>query len=164
MLKKHLFPLNKYEYIRGERPKVDCILCAIIEKDESVKSLIIYQNELVCISANLYPYNPGHILVFPVRHVKDFRELTTEEEKEINRLTRTSLDKLDELYTPHGYNIGMNIGDASGASINHLHTHIVPRYANEMGFVELSSGAKIFIEPPETTMKRMREAFSDIDK
>ncbi|MBF0499561.1 MAG: HIT domain-containing protein [Candidatus Riflebacteria bacterium] len=160
--KKHLFVLNKSDYIRGKRrPKVDCILCAILRGDPAVESLLITHDELVAVSANLYPYNAGHVLIFPTRHIYDLRELTEAEDKAFMAMTRQCLDLLDRLYTPAGYNIGFNIGDASGASIDHLHQHVVPRYPKELGIVDIISGTKIIIEDPSVTMTRLREAFAE---
>ena len=159
--KRNLFIPTKNDYIRGrKRPAVDCILCSIIENNPLVDCLLIWKNELLGISVNLYPYNAGHLLIFPVRHIKDVRELTKAEAANLFELTKICLSELDKLYEPHGYNIGFNIGDASGASIEHLHQHIVPRYPKELGFVDIVSGAKIIIEDPKITMKRLREAFS----
>ncbi|MFZ2959739.1 MAG: HIT domain-containing protein [Candidatus Ozemobacteraceae bacterium] len=161
VFKSHLFVPNKSDYIRGNRrPKVDCILCAILRGDPAVESLLISRTDLIAVSANIYPYNAGHILIFPTRHVFDIRELTDIEERAVNATTRLCLDHLDRLYTPAGFNIGYNIGDASGASVEHLHQHVVPRYPKELGMVDIISGTKIIIEDPTVTMTRLREAFA----
>lgn len=113
----------------------------------------------MAISANLYPYNAGHLLLFPRRHMVDIREMTEEESRRMMQLTGHCMTILDLVYAPHGYNVGFNIRDASGASIEHLHQHIIPRYPKELGFVDIVAGAKIIIEDPETTMKKLRTAF-----
>lgn len=159
---RNLFVPEKHDYIRGgKRPKVDCILCAILEGNPSVQSLLIWQNELLAVSVNLYPYNSGHLLLFPKRHIYDPREMTDAEDRGISRLNRHCMDLLDKLYQPLGYNLGFNIGDASGASIEHLHQHLVPRYVKELGFVDIITGSKIIIENPTTTMDRLKEAFAE---
>lgn len=158
--KKNLFTPGKRDYILGvNRPVVSCILCSILEGDERVESLMVYQDDLVAISANLYPYNAGHLLLFPRRHIIDPRELSQEENDAMFAILKTSMKHLDMLYKPCGYNIGYNIGDASGASIEHLHQHIVPRYPKELGFVDITSGTKIIIEDPSKTMEKLRAAF-----
>ncbi len=159
---KNLFVPNKMDYVRGKsRPDVECILCAIISSDERVEKLEVYQSELFFVSLNLYPYTPGHLMLFPKRHVVDIRELTSEEVEQLHNLQNLCLNVLDKVYSPHGYNIGYNIGSAAGASIQHLHLHIVPRYQRELGFIDIIGGAKIIVEDPIRTQYRLREAFRE---
>ncbi len=159
-MRKNLFIPNKMSYARGtNRPDIDCILCGIVQDDENVVNLNVYASSLFIVSLNLYPYSPGHLMLFPKRHIVDIREYTDEEVTELAALEKLCLDVLDELYTPHGYNVGYNIGPAAGASIQHLHLHIVPRYRRELGFIDIIGGAKIIVEEPNETRKRMRESF-----
>ncbi|MEK7274676.1 MAG: HIT domain-containing protein [Candidatus Desantisbacteria bacterium] len=159
----HLFVPSKLEdYLLGEKPKVDCILCAIRDRDEKVVQIDVYRSQDMIISLNLYPYNPGHVMIFPNRHIKDIRELNEEETNQIQSLTIKTLDVLDRLYAPSGYNIGYNMGNVAGASIEHLHLHIVPRYKNELGFVDILSNSKIIVEDPRKTLERLREAYADV--
>ena len=160
-MRKNLFVPNKMAYVRGKnRPSVECILCAIAQHDERVESLEVYQSPSFVVSLNLYPYSPGHLLLFPKRHIVDIRELTDEEAMELHAIQKLCIDVLDEVYSPHGYNLGYNIGRAAGASIQHLHLHIVPRYNRELGFIDIIGGAKIIVEEPNETCKRLRKAFS----
>lgn len=157
---KNLFVPNKMDYARGKkRPDVECILCAIVSGDERVEKLEVYQSELFFVSLNLYPYTPGHLIMFPKRHIVDIRELTSEEVEQSHNLQNLCLNVLDKVYSPHGYNIGYNIGSAAGASIQHLHLHIVPRYQRELGFIDIIGGAKIIVEDPNRTQQRLCEAF-----
>ncbi|MFH1896675.1 MAG: HIT domain-containing protein [Candidatus Desantisbacteria bacterium] len=158
----HLFVPSKLEnYLLGEKPKVDCILCAIRDRDEKVVQLDVYRSCDIIVSLNLYPYNPGHVMIFPNRHIKDIRELNEEEISQMQVLTIKTLDILDKLYSPSGYNIGYNMGTIAGASIEHLHLHIVPRYKNELGFVDILSNSKIIVEDPRKTLERLREAYAE---
>ncbi|RCK80593.1 MAG: HIT family hydrolase [Candidatus Ozemobacter sibiricus] len=160
--RRQLFVPAKRDYIKGkQRPPVDCILCAILAGDPRVTSLLAWQDDLFAVCANLYPYNAGHLLLFPKRHIVDPRQLNQQEEAAFFPLLRRCLDVLDKLYQPLGFNIGFNIGDASGASIDHLHQHLVPRYHKELGFVDVITGSKIIIEDPQTTMARLKEAFGE---
>lgn len=159
-MRKNLFVPNKMSYARGKnRPEVDCILCGIVRNDATVVNLNVYESPLFVVSLNLYPYTPGHLMVFPKRHIVDIREYTDEEATELFALEKLCLSVLDELYTPHGYNLGYNIGPAAGASIEHVHLHIVPRYQRELGFIDIIGGAKVIVEEPNETRKRVREAF-----
>ncbi len=158
-MRKHLFIPSKIEYVRGKRPPVECILCAIINHDSQVVDSGVFSNNLMTIALNLYPYNPGHLMIFPNRHIEDFTELSSEEVREMYRLTVLSMKVLQRLYHPQGFNIGYNLGESAGASISHLHQHIVPRYRNELGFVDIIAGAKIFVEDPQQVLLKLKEAF-----
>lgn len=147
-------------YARGERPPVNCIFCAICQKDTAVKSLEIYRTDNFSITLNLHPYNPGHLMIFPHRHVTDIRELREGETIELHRLEKLALDILDAAYHPAGYNIGFNLGKNSGASIEHLHLHIIPRYPNEVGFLDILSGTRIIVENPQETVEKLTKAFA----
>lgn len=158
-MKDRLFVPGKLEYSRGNRPDVPCILCAVVEGSEAVTRLEVHRTPLWVVSLNLYPYNAGHLFLFPSRHLDHLRDMTAEEVAEVHGLQLRCMDVLDELYQPHGYNIGMNHGDASGASIEHLHIHVVPRYRRELGFMDLIGGARIVVEDPVLTQAKVREAF-----
>lgn len=161
--RQQLFIPNKRAYIKGiNRPCVDCIICSIINDEPEVANLTIWKNDKVAACANLYPYNAGHLLLFPLRHITDPRQLNDEEVRQMHLLLNHAMDCLDKVYTPSGYNIGFNIGEASGASIEHIHQHIVPRYARELGFVDITAGAKIIIEDPLETLQKLRAAFAGI--
>jgi len=94
-MKRHLFIPSKVEYVRGNRPQVDCILCAIIA----------LSTDLMTVALNLYPYNPGHLMIFPNRHIESIEELTLDEVSEMHRLTVLSIKVLRKLYRCHGYNM-----------------------------------------------------------
>ena len=139
---------------------MDCILCAIKDNDERVTILKIYQDDLCFICLNLYPYNPAHSMVVPNRHVLRFIELTKEEIIHMNRTIQGLQLLLDELYSPKGYNIGINEGIA-GASIPHLHFHVVPRYGEELGYIDIIGQSRIVVEGLDSVKKKME---SKIDK
>ncbi len=159
-MRDNLFSPNKLAYVKGQaRPDVECILCAVIDGNDQVDRLGVYQSALFTVSLNLYPYSPGHLLVFPNRHIVDVRELTEADVLELHRLQCLCLDVLNEVYQTQGYNVGYNIGSASGASIDHLHLHIVPRYPRELGFMDVIGGARIIVEDPNVTRQKLRQAF-----
>ena len=158
----YVFPFSKSDYIRKRKKDVKCILCAVIKKEERIKSLEILRTDRFVASLNLYPYNNGHLLLFPVRHIVDIRELSEEEDIELSKLTKFFLDILEKVYNPSGYNIGYNLGSFAGASISHLHLHIIPRYPNELGIIDLIGGAKVLIENPAETLEKIKFCISSI--
>ncbi|MCX8058315.1 MAG: HIT domain-containing protein [Spirochaetes bacterium] len=160
----YIFAFKKKNYIRSEKRKDICPLCCIYEKCQKKidfyevnSELVTFISEKLVGCVNLYPYNSGHVMLYPKRHITDLRELDELEEKEIIFFTKIMLSILDELYRPSGYNVGFNIGEFAGASIDHIHLHIIPRFKNELGLIDLIGGAKVLIEDPLETVKKIKE-------
>ena len=105
-----------------------CIFCDIIKE----KRHHIHENRLACSFFDSYPVNPGHVLIVPKRHVKDYFELTKEEKNEIDNEIIFLKSKLDDEFHPDGYNIGINNGEAAGQTVFHLHVHLIPRYKHDV--------------------------------
>ena len=158
---EYFFNFDKLGYIKGGRPD-GCILCLVRDGSEDVDRLVVYETDSFIVSLNLYPYNPGHVLVFPKRHVVDIRELNEQEKCELPKLTDLSLDALDKAFKPAGFNIGYNMGLVAGGSIEHLHLHIIPRYPREVGIVELIAGKRVLVQNPLETLARLRDAFGEL--
>ncbi len=156
MTRDYFFNFQKYAYIKSAKPN-GCILCLIRDRHPSVTDLSVHRDELFMVTVNLYPYNPGHLLIFPTRHIEDIRNYTPEEEKRLNELTRYFLDIADMVHRPVGYNIGYNMGHSAGASIDHLHLHLIPRYPHETGIADLIAGKRVLVEEPRETARRIRE-------
>ncbi len=155
-----LFVPAKRDYVRGARPRVDCILCSVRDRDAKVARLVVAEDRNFLVSLNLFPYNPGHLLGFHRRHIEDFLHLTAREVRALDRWTRRILDDLDAEYEPAGYNIGFNLGRPAGASIGHLHLHIVPRFPNEVGFIDVIGGARVHVDDPAAAARRLRKRFA----
>lgn len=153
----YFFNFDKMSYLKEKRP-TECILCLVNKGSAEVVNLTVYRNDLFNVSVNLYPYNPGHLMIFPCRHIEDVRELTPEEEVELAHVQRGMLEILDRTHAPAGYNIGFNMGLAAGASISHLHLHIIPRYPRELGIADLVAGRRVLVESPFTTAERVRDS------
>jgi len=145
------------EYLTEKKPD-GCILCLIATDSTEVKKLKVWENNLFVVSVNLYPYNPGHLIIFPKRHITDIREFTPEEERQMETITKYFLNILDKTHKPSAYNLGYNMGPVAGASINHLHRHLIPRYPREIGIADLIAGKKVLVEDPAVTCSRIRKA------
>jgi ATP adenylyltransferase len=164
IVKHNLFVPSKKDYVMGKKPDVDCILCAARDKHPDVASLIVHETENFLVTCNLFPFNSGHIMIFPREHIEDLRGIKNENLEELHELTRLSMDILEENYQCQGFNIGYNIGFPSGGSIAHLHLHIIPRYIREMGLIDIIGGAKIVVEDPNDTLKILKKAFEEKTK
>ncbi|MBU0928006.1 MAG: HIT domain-containing protein [Spirochaetes bacterium] len=156
----YFFNFDKLDYLTGKKPD-GCILCLVRDGSGEVPSLVVHETASSMVSLNLYPYNPGHLLVFPRRHARDVRELTAEERADIDALSRLCLDMLDSTHGPAGYNIGYNMGLVAGASIDHLHLHIIPRYPREIGIAELLAGSRVLVQNPLETRRLLRARFAE---
>lgn len=155
MFKNWLRALGKLDYVqKKDQPDVECILCAVRDNDERIVLLKVYQDEICFICLNLYPYNPAHSMIVPNRHILRFIELTKDEIVHINRAIQGFQLLLDELYSPKGYNIGINEGIA-GASIPHLHFHIVPRYSEELGYIDIIGKSRIVVEGIDSVKQKI---------
>ncbi len=164
MIRSHLFVPSKRGYARGERPKVDCILCEIVAQRDTVTRLEVYRTEPFLVSLNIHPYTTGHLMIFPTRHVEDPRDLKPKEVTALHKIQCLALDVLTQRYRPAGFNVGYNYGDASGASISHFHLHLVPRYPREIGFMDILGGAKIMVEDPSEMIAEIRQHFLRLEK
>ena len=153
---KWLQALGKLDYVQGKsRPVVDCILCSIKENDEKVVNLKIYKDNICFVLLNLYPFNPGHLMCVPNRHITKYTELTKKELLHLNRTIQGLQLLLDDLYRPKGYNIGINQGNCAGASIDHLHIHVVPRYGTELGFIDIVGNTRVLPEGLDSVKKKL---------
>lgn len=145
-------------YIKGEGQPEGCIFCVLPELDaaQDPDSLILARGERTFVIMNKYPYNSGHLMVAAYTHTSVFEELTEEEHAEMARWTARCVAALRELYQPEGFNIGLNLGRAGGAGIvDHLHQHIVPRWAGDTNYMTTVGGTKVLPETLEQTYARL---------
>jgi ATP adenylyltransferase len=127
----------------GYEQPAGCPFCLAPGRPES-ESLVVARGELVYAVLNLYPYNPGHLLVCPYRHLPDYTELTEPETIELARFTQTAMRVIRRASGAHGFNIGMNQGGVAGAGISaHLHQHVVPRWGGDGNFMPVIGRTKV---------------------
>ncbi|MFX1300008.1 MAG: HIT family protein, partial [Promethearchaeota archaeon] len=109
---------------------------------------------------NMFPFNPGHVMVVPLRHVETLSKLTREELNAFFWMGAKTVRLVKKAFNPKGVNVGLNIGSAAGASILHLHLHIVPRYPRELGFMETTADTRTLVMDAETTYNRLKPHLS----
>ena len=158
-----LWTPHRMAYIEGERPSKSagdgCPFCAAPGKDDS-EGLIVHRGELCFVVMNLFPYNPGHLLVCPYRHVASYVDLTDEETLEFTHLTKQGVRALKAASAPAGFNLGMNQGDVAGAGVAaHLHQHIVPRWGGDMNFMPIIGRTKALPVLLEDSRSRIAAAW-----
>ncbi len=134
---EHLWTPYRMAYIRGGKPTGghDCPFCLIPQMGDE-EGLVVARGEAVFAVLNLYPYNAGHLMVVPYRHVPDYTDLTVAEVAELGSFTQTAMRVVRSVSGAHGFNVGMNQGSIAGAGIaDHLHQHVVPRWGGDTNFM-----------------------------
>ena len=137
----------------------ECPFCRVPSLSDE-DGLIVARGEVAYVVMNLYPYNGGHVLVCPYRHVADYTELAAAEVAEVAMLTRTAMRVLREVSGAHGFNLGMNQGEAAGAGIAaHLHQHVVPRWTGDANFLPIVGRTRALPELLADTRARLAAAW-----
>jgi ATP adenylyltransferase len=149
------------EYIHAA-PGNGCLFCSAPKKDPK-EARILFSGSLSTVIINIYPYNSGHLMISPVRHVAKLEELTPEESIDIFRLMRHSTASLTKALNPDGFNVGMNLGRAAGAGIaDHMHVHVVPRWDGDTNFMPVLSETRVISEHLDETCALLRPFFERI--
>ncbi len=162
---ERLWTPHRMAYVKSasDRPTMDgqrgCPLCKTPE-DDNREHLIVHRGTTCYVVLNLYPYNPGHLMVCPFRHVGWYTEITEAERNEMAALTQRGMTVLQELSGTQGFNVGMNQGRTGGAGIHeHLHQHIVPRWVGDSNFLPIIGQTKALPELLDETWRRVSEAW-----
>lgn len=139
---------------------VGCVFCTASARPDA-DALIVHRGRTCFVILNLYPYNNGHLMVVPERHVARLADLTPDELDEVMRLTRAAEMALEERYHPHGFNMGLNLGKPAGAGVaDHLHMHIVPRWNGDTNFLTVVGDTRVLPETLTDTAALLRPIFS----
>ena len=153
---KKLFAPWRIGYILGKKEK-GCVFCRMAGENKDKENFILRRGKTVFSVLNLYPYNNGHLMVVPYRHVADLSLLTEEERKELMEEAGRCAEKLKETMRTDGFNIGMNIGRAAGAGIaDHLHFHVVPRWVGDENFMTTVGDVKVIPEGLQDVYKKLK--------
>jgi ATP adenylyltransferase len=137
----------------------DCIFCDITDPGRS--DLIVARGRLSFVILNLYPYNNGHLMVVPNRHVPNLASMAPDELAELMQLTRRSEMVLNEAYKPQGINVGINLGRPAGAGVaDHLHVHLVPRWNGDTNFMTVVGNVRVVPESLDATKAKLEPIFA----
>ena len=155
-LMEHLWAPWRIEYIQ-KAPDSGCILCQKPQESNDEANFILYRGQHNFIILNAFPYNPGHLMVAPYRHIGNLQDLRDEEAKELFNIIKKGLELLKEAMEPMGFNIGLNLGRVAGAGIaEHIHTHIVPRWQGDTNFMPVLSDTKVLSEALISTYLKLK--------
>ena len=156
---KQLWAPWRLEYIKQADEREGCFFCAAAEGPDD-EGLVVHRGERAFVLLNKFPYSSGHLLVAPFRHIGDFGELDNDEALEIHRLAAEGLGALAAVYGPQGYNLGWNLGRIAGAGvIDHVHEHVVPRWAGDTNFMPVLADVKVLPEHLAETRERVAAAW-----
>ena len=148
------------EFVLGEKEE-GCIFCNRIKMEDTIENLIVHRGRLNVVILNKYPYNSGHSMIVPIRHIAHLEQLTEEEAIEFFELTRKTITAIKNGIKPHSLNIGMNLGEVSGAGIpEHLHMHVVPRWQGDTNFMPVIGKTSVISVPLEPVYEVLRKEFA----
>lgn len=141
---QYLWSPKREEYESTEIPEdIDCIFCAQAEGDDRVTKMEVFEDDFLMVELNIFPYNTGHLLVIPKKHINSMTDLEDEERDRLFAMVAKVEELQREVVEPAGIDVGINIGEAAGESIPHLHVQLVPIYEKDRGFMETSLDTKV---------------------
>ncbi len=167
---KPLWAPWRMRFVKSARKRVgrpmhspkNCIFCEKPKLKKDRKNYLLYRGETCFILLNIYPYNNGHLMVAPYKHILDFNGLKKKEMLELVELTNLSVNVLRDVFNPQGFNIGLNLGKVAGAGFEHLHIHIVPRWFGDTNFMPTLAETKVLPETLDITYKKLGKAITQL--
>ena len=156
---KQLWAPWRLEYIEQADEQESCVFCRALEADDET-GLVVHRGARAFVLLNKFPYASGHLMVAPNRHEDDFGALDREEAAEVHALTSSALGALAETMGPQGFNLGWNLGRIAGAGVvDHVHMHVVPRWAGDTNFMPVLADVKVLPEALEETRRKIAAAW-----
>jgi len=152
---KQLWAPWRLEYIKLADEDQGCVFCRAVEGDDEER-LVVRRGSHAIVLLNKYPYSSGHFMVAPTRHVGEYGDLDEEEVLELHRLAAAGMGALAETFAPQGYNVGWNLGRIAGAGVvDHVHLHVVPRWAGDTNFMPVLADTKVLPEHLQETRRKL---------
>jgi ATP adenylyltransferase len=156
---KQLWAPWRLEYVQQAEEEGGCLFCLAAASDDEER-LVVHRGRAAFVLLNKFPYSSGHLMVAPYRHVGEFGDLGDDEALEIHRLAERGIAALAETYAPQGYNLGWNLGRIAGAGVvDHVHLHVVPRWAGDTNFMPVIADVKVLPEHLVESRRRLAERF-----
>lgn len=156
---KRIWAPWRMSYIKNNNEKkVNCIFCEKASQDNDASNHILKRGKTCFVLLNIYPYNNGHLMITPYRHVANLTDLSKEEQSELMTLTTMMTDIIKKTMNPQGFNVGLNLGSAAGAGIaDHLHMHIVPRWNGDTNFMPAIGETRVLPQSLDETFNSLME-------
>jgi ATP adenylyltransferase len=156
---KQLWAPWRLEYIKSADEDSGCVFCRAVEGEDEER-LVVRRGSRAIALLNKYPYSSGHLMVAPTRHVGEYGDLDEVELLELHRLSSAGMGALADIYAPQGYNVGWNLGRIAGAGVvDHVHLHVVPRWAGDTNFMPVLADTKVLPEHLQETRRKLAESW-----
>jgi ATP adenylyltransferase len=157
--RKNLWAPWRIKYIQDLGQSSDCFVCEInANPQDDDKNLVLWRSKNCIVILNRFPYNNGHLLIAPVRHIPDVDEASDEEMLELTKLVRETKKALTLAIKPHGFNVGMNFGRCAGAGLpDHLHIHLVPRWDGDTNFMNVCSDTDVISQSLTELLEQLKK-------
>jgi ATP adenylyltransferase len=159
---EHIWSPWRFKYIASIDQEQGCVFCRAARAGDDREMLVVHRAGLNFVILNLFPYTSGHLMVVPYEHTASLAAISEATSTEMMELAKRAQTALDREYRPDGYNIGMNLGKSAGAGVaDHLHLHLVPRWAGDANFVSVIGETRVLPEDLQTTYDKLRKHFDD---
>jgi ATP adenylyltransferase len=156
---EHIWSPWRYKYIANADRETGCVFCRVLEGRDD-HNYVVHRAQLNFVILNLFPYTSGHLMIVPYEHTASLAGLSAEVTTEMMELAKLSERALEAEYHPDGFNIGMNLGRSAGAGVaDHLHLHVVPRWAGDANFVSIVGETRVLPEDLPTTYQKLKKYF-----
>ena len=152
----------RLEYVKdaAKDNEDECIFCAKPAADDDEATLIVHRGQRCFVILNLFPYTNGHLMVAPFEHTAALQDLDADTVAEMMALAQAAMRRLQEVYAPHGYNVGFNQGRIAGAGFeNHIHMHVVPRWGGDTNFMPVLADTRVMPQTPQQSYEALRGGF-----
>jgi ATP adenylyltransferase len=157
---KRIWAPWRMAYIKGDMEETGCLFCNRLTQRNDTENLILYRGQRAFVILNRFPYTNGHMMVVPNAHQQSIEDLDDQTLAELIQLTNQALGVLRQTYDAQNFNIGINIGEASGAGVtDHVHVHVVPRWSGDTSFMSTVAETRVLPEALEETFEKMQSAW-----
>ncbi len=157
---KRIWAPWRMAYIKGETEETGCLFCNRLAQRDGPQNLILYRGQRAFVILNRFPYTNGHMMIVPIAHKNSIEELDDQTLSELIQLTNQALAILRQAYDAENFNIGINIGEASGAGVtDHVHLHVVPRWPGDTSFMSTVAETRVLPEALEETFEKLQSAW-----
>jgi len=150
----------RFQYISATEKSQDCIFCQAVKENRDSETLVVHRAECCFVILNRFPYNSGHLMIAPYRHIPLLEEASAPELSEMMALSARCQKLLREIYQPEGFNAGMNLGRCAGAGVaGHIHMHLLPRWSGDANFMTVVGETRVLPEDLKTTYQKLTSRF-----